>query len=134
MKLNKYTISLLVAVLMLLQACQKKDNTVATPSQVNISISSPVNGQTFHANDTVMIKADVSYATELHGYEVKITDTSTGLVLYDDAQHVHNDHFSISERWNEKPSTAATLKMEVIAEIDHDGNTANKSILINYKP
>jgi len=130
----KYTTGLLLAVALLLQACQKKDNTVATPAQVNISISSPVNGQTFHSSDTVLIKADVSYPTELHGYEIKITDTATGLILFDDAQHVHNDHFSINEQWNDKPSQAATLKMEVIAEVDHDGNTATKTVLFKYQP
>ncbi len=129
----RYILSILLLAVTL-TACQKKDTTTPDAAKVTISITAPVAAQTFHSGDTVHINATVSYPAELHGYEVKITDTLTGTILYDDAQHVHNDHFDISDTWVNTGTQATTLKLELTTEIDHNGTTAAKSIYLNYQP
>ena len=131
MKLRIITMPILIAGL---YSCQKKDNTAATPASVAISITSPANGQVYRNGDTISIDADVSYASELHGYEVKIIDTTSGFILYDDAQHTHDDHFSIHDKWVNTSVQPVTLKLSVVAAIDHDGNTAEKDIHFQYQP
>lgn len=122
------------ALVSLLGACQKKDDTVADPQQVSIVITTPTNGQVFHKGDTVHIKGAVNYITELHGYEVRITDTANGTIVYNTAQHVHSDKFTISEYWVDDLADAAALKLEVISIIDHDGTTARQSVLFTINP
>jgi hypothetical protein len=115
-------------------SCQKKDTTVPTSAAVNISIASPTSAAMYHSGDTVFINADVTYSTELHGYEVKITDTASGFVVYDDAQHVHDDHFNIRDKWVNTGSTARVYKLAFIVAIDHDGNNVEKDIYFQYQP
>lgn len=126
---------LLIAGLLLtagLYSCQKKNN-ITDPTKVVIDITSPKAGQVYHKGDSVVISATVNYPSELHGYEVKITDTVTGLILYDVAQHVHNDHFDINYTWTGGLTTTTYLKMEVIAEVDHDGTSAEKQTSFLYQ-
>lgn len=117
-----------------LYSCQRKDNTEATPASVVISISSPTEGHVYHAGDTIAIVADVSYPSELHGYELKITDSASGTILYDSVEHVHSDHFSISDKWVKTGSQYSGLKLSLVTAIDHDGNTAEKDINFRYQP
>lgn len=120
--------------LIALSGCQKKDNTVADPAGVDISIASPADGQVYHNGDTISIDADVNYISELHGYEVKVIDTASGFIVYDDAQHVHDDHFTIRDQWINTGTQAIGLKLTLTAVIDHDGNTATKDIFFQYRP
>jgi hypothetical protein len=115
-------------------SCQKKDNTLIDASQVVINISSPQQNQTYHMGDTIQINADVTYPTELHGYEVKITDTVTGFIVYDDAVHVHDDHFSIQDKWVNTATQPQNLKLQLIALLDHNGDDATKNLNFYYKP
>ena len=117
-----------------LYSCQKKDKITATPDSVVINITSPASGQAYHTGDTVFINADVSYPSELHGYEIKVIDTASGYILYDDVQHVHDDHFSISDKWLCSGTQAIGLKLTLTAAIDHDGNNAEKDITFQYQP
>ncbi|MBS1585165.1 MAG: hypothetical protein JSS82_06415 [Bacteroidetes bacterium] len=123
-----------IATTIAIASCQKKDNNAATPSDVSITIASPTGATAYHSGDTVFMNADISYATELHGYEVKITDTASGFVVYDDAQHVHDDHFSIRDKWVNTASTALVYKLAIIIAIDHDGKKAEKDIYFQYQP
>lgn len=127
--------NLAIALLMILIAsCQKKDNVDTAIAQVNIAITSPQDGQIFKSADTVYIKANVDYPTELHGYEVMITDTSTGFIVYDDAQHIHTDKFVIDDAWIGTVTQSTSLKLSIIAYIDHNGNEAKKDLNIYLEP
>jgi len=130
----RYPIIIIPVLIVGLYSCQKKDNTVSNPAGVAISITSPANGQLYRSGDTISIIADVSYASELHGYEVKIIDTTSGTILYDDVQHVHDDHFSIHDKWVNTTAQQAGLKLSLVAAIDHDGNNAEKDIIFRYQP
>ncbi len=115
-------------------SCQKKDNITPDATKVTMIITRPDSAQVFRSGDTVHINATVSYPSELHGYEVKIIDTTTGYILYDDAQHVHDDHFIISDTWVCSGTQPAVLKLELIAEVDHNGTDAIKTLFFNYLP
>ena len=113
-------------------ACQKADNTVVDPAKVVITITSPQAGQVFHTGDKVPIVATVTYPSELHGYEVKVTDTSSGFIIYDDAQHVHDDHFSINDTVVCTATQPIGVKLELAAVIDHDGNQSSSVLNLQF--
>lgn len=120
--------------LLTLGACQKSDNTPADPSKVVINISSPQAGQVYKSGDSVRINASVSYPSELHGYEIRITDTLSGFILYDSAVHVHNNEFNISNVWNCTTTKVLGLKLDVIADIDHNGTQGIQSLNFQCTP
>lgn len=111
--------------------CKKKKNAEPDPSKVEITINAPQNGQTFNSGDTIYLNANINYNDQLHGCEVKIVDTVSGFVLYDEAQHVHSDKFVINEKWLNELTSSVTLKVNFIAYIDHNGKTVNQERYIN---
>ena len=118
-----------------LYSCQKKSDAEPDASQAVLTITSPVAGQVYHSGDSVHVMATVTFPAEMHGYEIKVTDTVSGLVVYDEAQHVHNDHFEISSAYVSTGTQAMPgLKLELLAEIDHDGTTASKVVRYQYVP
>lgn len=129
----KYIIYLLLAAAVL-GGCQKKDNTTPDADNVTMTITAPAEGHVYRVGDTIYLAATVSYVGELHGYELKITDTATGTVLYDKASHIHSDRFDISEAWAMTSTTALGLKLELITEVDHNGTEARKSVSFAYLP
>ena len=114
-------------------SCQKNNNTVS-PDEVKITVNSPLSGQTFYSGDSVYIKANVSYNAELHGCEVKITDTATGLILFDNAQHTHNSQFDINNSWAQPVTKATPLRVTITAYVDHNGTQVTTNIDIVVKP
>ena len=130
----KFSISICLILASLLWSCQKKEATAADPAKVSISITSPVPADIYRSGDSVYINATVTYPSELHGYEIKITDTLSGYILYDNAQHVHADRFDISQVWATSGSATQALKLELIADIDHNGAVANSVLYFSYTP
>lgn len=124
----------LLSLCAVLVSCQKKDTTSADPTKVTWIVTSPATQQIFRSGDTIRMIAHVSYPSELHGYEIKITDSSSGNIVYDNAQHLHDDHFDISQVWVNTSTAAATLKLLFTAEIDHDGTEADTAIYVKYQP
>ena len=120
--------------LLSLAACQRSDDVTPDANKVAIVITNPTEGQTFHRGDTVFMNAAVQYVSELHGYELTITNVANNAVLFDEDDHVHDDHFTISNYWVDTLSQPADLKINLTAEIDHNGNEADKSILIKTQP
>ncbi len=118
----------------ILFSCQKKDDTTPDIAKTTLTLDSPIEGQTFHTGDTVHIDASVTSPTELHGYEVKITDTATGNILFDQAYHVHDDHFAVHEYWVNSLNKTTVLKFELIAFLDHDGLDATKQVFFTAQP
>ena len=123
-----------VAAIVLTAGCQKKSNDAANSAAVNISVQNPVEAQTFHNGDTVRVNAHVTYSSELHGYEVKITDTATGAVLFDNEEHAHKDAFDISETWAADVTAATNVVLSVAVSVDHNGTVARTEVGIRIEP
>lgn len=115
-------------------SCQKKEQITPEPSKVNIIISSPTASYEYRKGDTVRINASVSYISQMHGYNVRITDKSTNALVYDGEGHVHSDHFDIAEKWVDTINRKTTLLVEISAVIDHQGNAAKAEVTIQNQP
>lgn len=115
-------------------SCQKSNTAVADPARVKIAITTPADGQMFTSKDTVHISGSVQYEGEMHGYEVTITDTATGIIVYDEAQHVHTDHFEINGKWTTTVTKPVVFRMVVASSIDHGGDTARKELYFTMTP
>jgi hypothetical protein len=133
--MKHYSIIFISIVVLLASGCQKKDETPVQPDKVSFDVLSPHASQAFKKGDTVFIKADISYVSQLHGYSVSITDESTGAVVYSNEDHAHGDHFSIDEYWVDSlGNNNKALKLDIIAVIDHENNTAQKEVELKHQP
>lgn len=102
--------------------CQKQDETPVQPDKVVVTVSSPHAGQIYTKGDTVNIQAHVSYISQLHGYEVKITDKNSGETLYSNISHIHGSEFDVNYKWINTLDQDADLKLEIETIIDHENN------------
>jgi hypothetical protein len=123
-----------LASLMLLSACQKDGSIAADPARLTVTISSPAPRQIFRSGDTVLMAATLRYPSQLHGYELKLTDSATGTIVYDIARHVHSDRFTISERWISTASVPSVIRLTLTASIDHEGGTASEARTFTVLP
>lgn len=127
-----YITTLLLLLTFLFFSCQKNDTPPVNQETVAINISSPAPQEIFAVGDTVYMKASVIANAELHGYELKITDTVNGFILFDEAQHAHSDNFTINDTWTSSTSNI-NCKMELIVLLDHDGHDIRKTIPFHIK-
>jgi major membrane immunogen (membrane-anchored lipoprotein) len=129
MKNNNIIITL--CSIILLGACQKKDNSGFDSSKLNIKISKPTEAQVFKKGDTVFISATADYISELHGYALNISDTTSKTTYFDLDEHVHESTFAIDTFWVDTLSSGANLQLTFDVEADHDGNGSSK--IIHFK-
>jgi hypothetical protein len=94
-------------------SCQKKDNTPADLSKVNVVFNSPFDGQTFHKGDTINFNSYVTYISELKGVGLEIIDTVSGSQLFEEDNDLHTDHFSIGGSWVDTVSDNKILQVKV---------------------
>lgn len=135
MKNKNQLITLISAGLILLMAaCQKKDETPVQPEQVSVDIVSPKQGQTYKYGDVVDINATVSYITQMHGYIIKIVDESSGTVYFETEGHVHGDYFVVTEKWTDTVQHDVQLKLKLTAIIDHENNNATAEVSFKSQP
>lgn len=119
--------------LTILCACTKKNN-IASSKDVAINVESPLYGATYHSGDSVLIAASVSYNGILHGYEVLVTDSSTGAVIHNVANHIHTSSFKIQTAFAVDVASPLVLKLVINTQIDHSGENVNKIVYFSCNP
>ena len=128
------SVPVIIAAMLTIAACQKKDETPMQPDKVNISIASPKTGDVYHKGDTIRILASVSYISQLHGYSLAIKNKATNTTLWNTEEHVHSDKFDVNNYWVNTIDSATQLALELTAEIDHDGNGGSNSVSFSSQP
>ena len=124
----------LVLATVVFSSCQKNNNVPAQPDKVSINIISPTANHRYKKGDTVQIKADVSYISQLHGYQIRLIDSATGFAVYDIDGHVHGSNVSVDEKWVDTLSVSRTLKIQIMAILDHDQNASVKEVVVYSQP
>jgi hypothetical protein len=127
--MTKYIILIMAGCLTLAAACKKKTENTPEPT-IDINLQSPTAGATYAYGDTVWVKAHVSSPVELHGYEWRIKNKTTNMVAATGDDHIHGKEIDISGYWINDVSATAQMDVEVVVEIDHDGDESEKEISI----
>lgn len=122
----------LLGLLLSAAACHKHDN--SDEGDVRIEISSPREGQQFHHDEEVPIRATLTSTAILHGWAVEIRKKTDGTVLFTDNAHDHKKTFSIERSWKNNLTAHTDLVLEVFAQIDHDGKKTSRSLTFHAHP
>lgn len=108
-------------------SCKKNDDHT---NEATITIAKPLAGAMYDQGDTVYIQATITAAEAMHGWEVNLTNESNASLFSADV-HDHAATYNIDTFWVNTIAVTNHVKVEVKAEIDHDGNTASKTVEIH---
>jgi hypothetical protein len=111
--------------LVVTSGCTKEEEVPALEAE--ISILSPTAGQTFAGNQTVLLQADISAETELHGWQIQLRRKSDNTVIYEADRHIHGTTLQIREQWVNTLSSHTDLILEVTAALDHNSEQTQKA-------
>ncbi len=134
MKHHKYPIVFLGSLLFIAASCKKTDGDDPDAGQVEILRTAPMAAQVYHRGDTVKMNAIITAPFELHGYELTIINENTGTVVYDEDEHIHDDHFTLASAWADTLVAATPLKVLLTVELDHNGHSKSDSVMVQSQP
>lgn len=115
-------------------ACQKNNSTAPDAAKVAIAFAAPLPSTTYRMGDTVHIAATITYTGQMHGYELKLTDSATGSILMDEVKHAHSNKLDVQTTWVPTGNAGLVLKLTLFATVDHQGINAEKSVTFHYQP
>lgn len=125
------SITFLVATATLL-SCRKDNTTIKSEHEklsATINITSPYANQVFKYGDTVKIVADIHAETKMHGCNAIILNQE-GDTLFSANAHEHGTSIRLEEEWINNVATTGMLTLKLICIMDHDGNTCEKTQII----
>jgi len=126
-KINTILLSGLMMMVFTLTSC-KKDGNSKNKTSADITITAPTEMQTFEQNATVNITGTIAYADGLHGYQLIIRKKSDNSVTFQKDEHAHGASINFNQSWVNNLDGHNDMELEVIAIIDHEGNTTSKKL------
>jgi hypothetical protein len=120
---------LIIALVLLFSSCKKSGETVPEPTII-INIQSPVEGMVLAQGDTLYLNATISSPVEIHGYEWKIKDKANGTDLKWVTEHAHGKNFTISGEYVNQVSAKTEAELEIVVEVNHEGEEARKTVSV----
>jgi hypothetical protein len=105
----------------------KEDHAPHT-TEATITITSPSENQEIDHHATLNITGKIESSEELHGYKIVIRQKSDGSVKFEKSKHAHGTSIEFSETWENNVDGMQNMELEVIAILDHDGNTASSKV------
>lgn len=114
-----------------LSGCHKNSDSAGSDPTPILTLTAPVNNQTFTNGDLVSIQGAIT-DNSLHSLTLKITSGSTS--LYNKTISVHDStHYNINDNW--KSSVTAVTNATVTAEVeDHGGHVVTQTVSIKINP
>lgn len=131
---NLFFITILSIIPFAISCKDEHDHTDEPAVTADIQIASPITGAMYHSGDTVYIKANITSAAELHGYDVVLTNVSADSVVFNTNGHAHGNSMAINTFWVNKVMGHSDMKLDVMAIIDHEGNKTTKSVNFHCHP
>lgn len=110
-----------------LTSCKNEEN-----PNVEIKITSPSNGATFHHGDTVKITGTITSNTELHGYDVIIKNLSAGTIVEEMEHHDHGANLTINHQWVNNVMDHSDMRAIIKVVVDHSGNETEVADSVNF--
>jgi hypothetical protein len=114
-------------------SCKKDDSTAPEPT-ITINILSPTEAAVLQHGDTLHISAEVTSPVQLHGYEWKLRNKADNAEIAGGDDHVHELNFSIAAVYLNNVTDTINAELEIVAEVDHDGNEETKKVNVTLYP
>ena len=130
-----YSAPILLAWLMITAvSCTKhKDDFEEKIPVASINFESPSMSSTYHAADSIAIKATAISTASIHGYDIVIRKANDTTKLFFQHVHEHNDTLYINKKWKSSVLSSANMEAQVVVYLDHDSNTLSKKALFKIQ-
>jgi phosphate-selective porin len=126
-KIKTITLGLMATAILFATSCKKEEPT-PVPAKATITVTSPSETDAFDHNATVNITGKIEYSEGLHGYKIFIRKKADNSVQFEKNEHAHGTTIDFSESWVNNLDGHNDMELEVIAILDHDGNTTSKKV------
>ncbi len=125
------TISILFSFVFLLGSCSKEEGL----NTATINITSPAYGAAYGLGDTVYVTGTIKAAESLHGYSIYIRGKEDKVSLFAVGVHDHATDLTVDTFWvNTFVGDTTSVELELIASLDHDGNSTGKKVTFQCIP
>ena len=115
-------------------SCDHDDEEVK-PGDNSITITAPTEGAIVNPGQSVAITGTITGKEEIHGYKLYVRQKADGKVLFSKEVHDHKKEIAINETWAvDTVAKYKELELEVVATLDHDGNTLSKKVNLYALP
>jgi hypothetical protein len=129
----KYVAFLAACLTLSLSSCNNDDEDVNPANE--IAITAPTANAIVNSGQTVNITGTIKGKKELHGYEITVRRKADNAVLFTKEVDVHSANITFNETWTVDAVTDhQELELEVIATLDHDGNSINQKMTLHALP
>jgi hypothetical protein len=98
------------------------------------SITSPEVQSYYVGGDTIRIIASVVGDSELYGLSVQLLNDANDSVLFTYSNEEHLTSYNFNQFYVNQVTEHMDVRLEVIAELDHEGNEAKKTMLLHLYP
>lgn len=123
---NYFAVTVVIFVLI---SCHRHEENSAT-----ITISSPDPALYFVGGDTVFIQGSVVAKSEMHGLTIQLLNDANDSVMYTYSNQEHLSSYNFNQFYVNEVANHTDVRLEVTAELDHDGNEAKKTMLLHFYP
>ncbi|MES2587448.1 MAG: hypothetical protein V4622_00625 [Bacteroidota bacterium] len=103
-------------------SCKKEEEKEVEPTTVTISMSEPAVNDTIPFNGELHIEGTISASSEVHGYSLSATNTTTSASLLSVNYDVHATTYNFHEHLVNTLTDTTTVKVKIVVTKDHDGN------------
>ncbi|MBL0912853.1 MAG: hypothetical protein IBJ09_10820 [Bacteroidia bacterium] len=131
MKKNLFILMMIATSVGFWASCKDKEDEKVT---ADIMFEEPTEGASFAQGDTVMVHAMVTGSAALHGWELEIRKKDDQTVVYSTDAHDHAATYHIHGEWVNNVSSATQMEAVVTVTVNHDGETAVKSMNFSCQP
>ena len=112
---------------MLLTSCHK-DVTAS------ITIVEPTSIDTIPLSNEIHFEGTIDGTAEMHGYTITFTNMTSGATLLAKTDESHAEIYKFHEHWINNVTDTTTVKLSIVVEKDHDGNTETKETTVVCLP
>lgn len=127
-KIKSISLGLMATAALFTTSCGKDDHIHEPDATAIITITTPTEGQEIDHHAMVNVTGKIESTAELHGYQIIIRQKSDNAVKFEKDAHAHGTTINFNENWENTVTGMQDMELEVIAIIDHDGNTTSKKV------
>jgi hypothetical protein len=132
-KINKTLIIALAIISISFTACKDDEEASVVPS-VEFHFSNPEANKKYGQGDTVFIMGMLHWENELHGYELRLTNTTKDSVVFTAHAHEDTKMLNVSQIWINNVTEHSDMTLTIDALTDHDGAKQSKDIDFHCHP
>lgn len=119
-------------------SCSKKEQNPSPSSnpaeKAVFNIQSPKEGTIFNLGDTVWLKGTVTSTGDLHGYDVKITNTTSQSVVFFGGDHLHGNTIVLNAFWVNNVKSSSEMVFELAIAKNHSGDIERQRVNFHCHP